>query len=351
MNKIKKLLENKLFSRINGSIEDMSDRLKMNDEKQRNKFLKLEEKIDLLNDKISTIEIRSNACDLSIRKEQDLRCFFYRQIVTRTIPSSIFVCSIPKCGTTYTINFLANYVTNIDSKYPVQVNFDQLIQNGVFHTVDTPMFTPNVTDLNLYKANVASLLSVNTSISNKSKYSHIIGTHKFQDNYEYNKGVFLYRNPLDFLVSLYNFEYKKKGLEKDFSEMVREKLSGDEFSFVSRYLEQIKLCNATQSLHISYESLMIAPHETFSKILDYLELPIQDELLNQALEYSSIKSVKEFENKSDKILIGSNRGLKGSFITSGKIGQWKDYFDEDLIQYVKVCLEENDIDFDTFVYE
>ncbi|WP_373941882.1 sulfotransferase domain-containing protein [Vibrio chagasii] len=348
---MKKILENKILSMIQRPIEEISERLRTSNERHTSEFLKLEQKIDLLNDKVSGLESESNASKISIKKEQDLRCFLYRQIVARTIPKSIFVCSIPKCGTTYTINFLSNYVANIDTKDPVQVNFDQLVQNGVFHTVDTPMFNPNVTDLNLYKANIASLLSQDTTISNKSNYSHIIGTHKLHDNYKYNKAIFLYRNPLDFLVSLYNFEYTKKGLSKDFSEMVREKLSGNEFSFVSRYLEQLKSCQNEQALHISYESLMISPRETFSKILDYLDLPIQDNTLEQALEFSSIKSVKEFESKSNKILIGASRGLKGSFITSGKIGQWKDYFDEELLEYVKNCLEENNIDFNTFVYE
>lgn len=354
MEKLRKVIRSKLLSGVDSRIKKLDMQLvslACKNDALTSKNDALTSKSDALETQIKSIVPRVDKLTKAVDAEKKLRIESNRSLISKSIPNSIFVCTIPKSGTTYTINFLANYIVNLNTELTEKVRFDELVQNGVFHTVDTPLLMKNIDDISQYSKSISSISSSNNAISRNCSFDHIIGTHKYHESYNFNKAIFLYRNPLDFLVSIYNFEYVKKGIDKPFSECVKEKLAGSEYSFVERYMRQSELCSKYGALHVSYESIMKDPKSAFTSILDYLAIPVVNETLELALEYSSIDSVKEQEKSSGKILLGSERGLKGSFITSGKIGQWKDYYDDALLDYVRSTLASYGLDLDDFIYE
>ncbi len=336
----KKLAGNFKVNEVNTDIENLNKKLA----ELYNKNTTLDKALNALS---NDLEIQSKG----ISTEKKLRLISNRAKISSAIDDSIFIFTIPKSGTTYTINFLANYICNIKEEKPVSIAFENLVENGVFHTFDTPLLNYNVNDTQLYEKSVKSISTKNSTIARKTQYSHILGTHKYHSSYLFDKAILLYRNPLDFLVSIYNFEYVKRGISTPFEQVVKEKLSGNEFSYIERFKLQLKLSKEYGAHHVSYEDLILYPKLTFTNMLNYLEIPVDEKLLNLSMEMSSIKNVIEQESKSGKILLGSERGLQGSFITSGKIGQWTEYFDDELFSYVKKTLEDNDISLNLFQYE
>ncbi|MCI5157189.1 MAG: hypothetical protein D3906_01900, partial [Candidatus Electrothrix sp. AUS1_2] len=102
---------------------------------------------------------------------------------------------------------------------------------------------------------------------------------------------------------------------------------------------------------ISYEQLFLQPHATLQCILRFLKLPVYPEVVNFCVEASSIQQTRAEEKTRGEAIHAKGMNLKGSFARSGKVGQWKAFFQNDEVNYIRRKLYENNIDYKEFWLE
>lgn len=85
-------------------------------------------------------------------------------------------------------------------------------------------------------------------------------------------------------------------------------------------------------LRLSYEQLMRDSRQAFVQMLEFLGVEVDEVAVSFGMAMSSRKKVKEMEKERGEAIVKAP-GIKfrGSFIRSGVVGEWKDYFtDKDI---------------------
>jgi len=152
--------------------------------------------------------------------------------------------------------------------------------------------------------------------------------------------IFLHRHPLDLLCSRYFYYHKnrnKPGILKPDSPLA---LAPVELPRILRhYKHGILQTKKLGGISISYEDLIVSPQKTMKYICSYFNIPYMVNLCDLAIEFSSKKHVVK-----DEVNINSNIGSKnvvGTFVRSGKIGEWKDLIPTDHHDYLLKEISKN----------
>ncbi|KKL62681.1 hypothetical protein LCGC14_2182800, partial [marine sediment metagenome] len=148
------------------------------------------------------------------------------------------------------------------------------------------------------------------------------------------KVLFLYRNPLDFLISWYYFKHKNRLGDKALYTHPREVIDYALPHYMGMY-------NAMRGIpKISYEDLKRHTRTTFAFALGMLSVPIDHNKIDKAIEFSTLERVRKEEAKDDfpfpKLNITSR-------YRSGEIGEWKEYFNKTDKEYIEWVLNKNGI--------
>ena len=99
---------------------------------------------------------------------------------------------------------------------------------------------------------------------------------------------------------------------------------------------------------VSYESLKLDPKNALKKILTFLDIPIDEAIIEKSIISSSIKKVHQSE-KEKGVSIHAFGALKRSFARSGAIGQWADYFDHKDMKRIESILSKYSVNLDEFI--
>jgi hypothetical protein len=268
------------------------------------------------------------------------------------IGSAIILSSMQKSGTNYLRLLISNYLYILHSN---DIS-NKLDYDAVQHSF------PNVRSYVLSgKENIAysrSFISLDTVGYTDFIYDH--GCFSESLNLRMNfvfksllgkKTIYLYRNPYDNLISMYYYKFGNRVGSKSSYSHPRELIKDFIPQFCRRYMVQKALAAQAGALMISYEELIRDPVSTLRRLLNHLDLSFDESAAKVALESSSIKSVKAMEKKRGKAIHSPKEGLTGSFIRSGQIGQWKEYFSaQDLIE-IKAIINSYSISIDDFIIE
>lgn len=170
------------------------------------------------------------------------------------------------------------------------------------------------------------------------------------DEYHLGKKVLCWRNPLDFLVSIYFYNYKNRS-----SEAVNELSVGDvlnkeigKYAAQVYYMRRILRERPKLSYGTTYEELTTNCEETFTSIVRFLGLPHQSRSIELAVRRSQFDQVRSEEKQRAKPLAGA---IDGYFTRSGKIGQWKELLGPADIEAVELILSEYSIALSDFTLE
>lgn len=167
-------------------------------------------------------------------------------------------------------------------------------------------------------------------------HAHIPPTKEaFEYLYKFNYfNFFIYRDLRDQIVSEYfhKFRFDKKFINNNIREFTEKKMLTYEMILrwsTSIYASDwcIDWFNFDPESTLKYEDLLTAPHETLKKLFMNKKIPVHDELL------SYIISENEFEIFSNGIAPGNNIN---SFFRNGKIGDWKNYLDDETNLKIKL---------------
>tara|TARA_R110002167_G_C12703706_1_gene654017 strand:- start:2711 stop:3598 length:888 start_codon:yes stop_codon:yes gene_type:complete len=163
--------------------------------------------------------------------------------------------------------------------------------------------------------------------------------------------LFLYRNPLDFLVSyyFYKFEYRKSvdGKYARPGEIIDIALD----YYLRHYLEIRAIAQTTNSLKVCYENLRIAPFTTLHTIIDWMGLPVNTHTIDKAIEFSEFKKMRAEEDKVGVLHYPDKNNFKGYFTRSGKVGDWKSHLSDDDVEAVRKKLAAAGLSLDNFIIE
>jgi len=209
----------------------------------------------------------------------------------------------------------------------------------IYHSIDVEIKRDN---LNKY----FSRINESSVISPK-----IIHTHTFIESEFWKKNISIYRNPLDFIISSYFYWYINRGKKVSHPRKKIDRFIGE---FIKVYKKQLYLKDKFPNsvLMFCYEELIRNPEKIFKEVISFLNLNMDESALNFALINSSRKKIKAMEaNRGEAIVKRDGIKFSGSFIRSGKIGEWKEFFnDKDLI-YIENKLKFHNINLKNFIIE
>ena len=262
---------------------------------------------------------------------------FINFINKRRFNPPILLAGYPKSGNTY-IRFVYFHLLNIIKNNNDQVLTYQDLRDIQHHTIEEfTLDEPNYTEMPLF-------------------FRTHNGYHPYYQNF---KLIYVYRNPLDCMVSNYFFKEKDRPwriINKDLIEKIPKfywntggfipvianvkKLFKESLRYYfPDWCMHIKRYIGTTPHIISYESLMCRPWDIFYSLFNDLGIVYESSQLETALELSSFESIKKMESKEGANAQTSakkhGKNFAGKFARSGKVGQWKEYFDEDDLYYVE----------------
>jgi hypothetical protein len=154
--------------------------------------------------------------------------------------------------------------------------------------------------------------------------------------------VYIYRNPLDTLVSSYYSSSAKGNVEKNISidKYVKNRIK----KWVNHYTKTFE----NSDIHLSYKKRKEDPLYEFGKLIERIDPEYKHENLKKAIELSSFESVKNM-SKSRNQEYGNypnheeNISNDFNFTRSGKVGQYRDELDKETIRLCKDYIREQGI--------
>lgn len=215
-------------------------------------------------------------------------------------PDDTFIVSYPKSGNTWIRFILSNYLTNNTIK-------------------------------SFAKNDLLPDIHVHADICNKLLRPRIMKSH-FSYQPKYMNVIYIVRDPRDVVVSYYFHELKfSKEMKKiSFANFITKFNNGElPFGSWSNHVNSWIDNKPEKFLLIKYEDVVLDTYNKIKNILNFLNLKINESLLQQAIQNSSFNKMRELE----KHLLSREPLLKNSdsdlfFIRKGIIGDYKNYLDE-----------------------
>lgn len=173
--------------------------------------------------------------------------------------------------------------------------------------------------------------------------------------YENKKIIFLARNIPDVLVShFWHFKTRSSSFKlNSLSDFIRDPDYGVEK--ICRFYELWHdASRSIKSLHlIRYEDLKVKAKDELNKILKFLNIPVENSCINEAIQFSSFNKMRdhELENQKSEQFVYKSSGFsvfatgdtdknKEAFHTrKGIVGGYKEYMTQEDIDYLKMKLD------------
>jgi alcohol sulfotransferase len=154
--------------------------------------------------------------------------------------------------------------------------------------------------------------------------------------------IFIYRNPLDILVS--HYFYKTRHERSEISELPDFVIEG--VNSLSDYLNSwAKPITQSNVLTVSYENLRADTILAFQAIIKHLGLPEDKDSIIKAVEYASFDNMLSKEIKSGILGFDYNRDDPDARrVRRGIIGGYRDYLTPELIDFIINALSKNLVD-------
>jgi len=167
-----------------------------------------------------------------------------------------------------------------------------------------------------------------------TKVPRVIKTHKkYQNSFSKTKNyILIVRDPRDTMLSYYNYQRAKKGVEyeKDLMSFIKDENYG--LPSLNAYIQSW----FSITPHIfRYEDLLNNSQTVFSKFFNDNNIEIPSEILDEAIVKSSPEYVKKIELAQGRPGMDQNFKKGYKFIRNASLNQWKDHLDEDHLAYFK----------------
>jgi hypothetical protein len=259
--------------------------------------------------------------------------------------SIVWLASYPKSGNTWTRIFLTNYLMN--AKEPVPINQAHrlvLIDSNIKTYKMVAGREINVQDIELtlslrdkvLRGIVANNADVNL-VKTHNIRKQVRGVTMIPDEYT-KSAVYIMRNPLDMVLSYarhYGMTVKDAVTCISRSDNANAPTDETVAQFLGTWSEHVNSWTSGANypvLVLKYEDLLADPVMYFGKLIEHFGLPKDQERLERAIKFSSIKELRKQEKESG--FIERPKQAK-QFFGKGTSGQWESELSEDQVKYIR----------------
>lgn len=180
-------------------------------------------------------------------------------------------------------------------------------------------------------------------------FPYLIRTHSFFKNQYriFDKIIYISRNPLDVLVSKYNFYIKNRKKEESVSFPFNE-IDSYVLFYLPIWRYHVKsYVNNDHIFHVTYEELKNDPAGRLEKILEYIGCKqIHKSAIDKSIEFSSFDSIKKMGRKSGETHgMAPKNSYHGEFTRKGKVGGFREELNPKTISQAKKIIKKYDTKF------
>ena len=264
----------------------------------------------------------------------------------------IWLASYPKSGNTWVRLFLKHYFKGPEEKFEINSEKDNQFQNISFP--DRYLLKEMNIDYLKFEEIVKNWETIQDSMNLNNKTNFVkthssmctIGKHRFTSKRNTKGAIYIVRDPRDVLVSnsyYFGLDYEKTYQRltsssifeyhslKDSSEKFKKSLIG---SWSDNY-NSWKNYKLSPILIIKYEDMVLNGHDTFLKIIEYLNkidgLKVDGTKIKNSFEQTEFNKLQKMEIKYGF----EDKANKGFFFRKGKIGSWKDEVPDEIIKKIE----------------
>lgn len=260
----------------------------------------------------------------------------YAVVVRRHEHGSLVLHSIRKSGTNYFRIWFANYVTQLLTPGGPPVSYHEM----------TRMF-PNVRDYLLQGKPLGQPTRLLCTFGYRDfMYGHqseFLGASRAPI-------VHLYRNPLDVAVSGYFYFLRYRGDKRPLTAETALHVLLNEVRYPKHYLalKELQDKHPSRVLRVPYEVMWRDPEKTFASVLEFFSIPLDSRALRKSIASSSLDTVREEEARTGPIHTPESSPFEGTFVRSGKVGQWQQHMSQQTVESVQKVLVERGLSMDDF---
>lgn len=263
----------------------------------------------------------------------------YYRLATGNEDGFIVLNTIPKSGTNYFRILIGNYLNILYDNRDIPTGYKEV------HNVMFPNMRSEYTQFFGYQTP--------HPIMGRTPFKDFVYSHD-TDFLEISRGriVFIYRNPLDYIVSRFYYNWKYREHRKDRYQHPREIIDYALEPYITQYTKMMALAARRSNILVtSYESLTSCPIAVFGMAVGWLGLPVNYSAVRKAVTFSSIDQVRREEEADGPIHAPATGTFQGFFTRSGKIGQWREYFNEDDVAVISGKLAKHGISLEQFILD
>jgi hypothetical protein len=259
--------------------------------------------------------------------------------------SIVWMASYPKSGNTWARIFLSNYLVNAEK--PIPINKAHLLVMGdsnikTYHMVAGQQINVNDIEKTLsFRDKVLRGIIANKADVNLVKTHNIRklvrGVNMIPDEYT-KSAVYILRNPLDMVLSYarhYGLKIKDAVACISNPDNANAPTEDTVAQFLGTWSDHVN--SWTSGAHypvlvLKYEDLLADPKLHFAKLVAHFGLPLDEERLERAIRFSSIKELRKQEKESGFV---ERSQLTDKFFGKGTSGQWESQLSDDLVKYIR----------------
>lgn len=165
------------------------------------------------------------------------------------------------------------------------------------------------------------------------------------------KVVLIVRHPLDTLVSLWCQQRLRTqhGFQGELESFLADPVFGLEKCFRFHRLWRDQREREEGLYLLRYEDLRARPEESFGTVMNYLEIPLREQDVRQAIEAGDFDNMKKIESSGsgpkyrssglDIFATGDRSNPDAYHVRRGKVGGYRDYLDEGLVAELEQRVE------------
>jgi hypothetical protein len=187
--------------------------------------------------------------------------------------------------------------------------------------------------------------------TSNSEGRHIDNLSPTKESYAGKHVLLLVRDPRDVVVScFFQATRRKSRYEGDIHTFIRSETHG-----IKKIIRYFQIWETNQSVPASftllkYEDMHNDSQTSLRSALNFMgAADVPDELIEEAIEFSSFEKMKEMERsnslKNKKLRPGDKNDPESFKVRKGKIGGYEEYLDDDDIAYCGEALREMDCPF------
>jgi len=155
--------------------------------------------------------------------------------------------------------------------------------------------------------------------------------------------ILLVRDPRDILVSaFFHTRFRSRTFDDDISAFIRDPVVGliKIMTAYRRWKDNEKL--AKNFLCLSYEQMSADPSGSFTRSLEFLNIPVDEAAIAHAVAYCSFENMQRYEqtNAFNNIRLAQRtEDPRGRKVREGRIGGFREHLSEADLSYIKQTIE------------